>query len=295
MSTSIFSELCIFTTLTLVTATNANADPVTISKPAPVKISNCRIVLIDHVILACDRSGILKNIECKEGLPVSTKQVIAVIADEVAQANLAVAIKKANNDVDVRFQRKASDMAILEHRKSAEANKKAADAGSGLVPIALMEVEKLKLASEKATLAIQQAEHELEMNRLNADVTRAELATFTVRAEFDGVITRVFRKKGEAVRQGDPIAELVNTDRVRLEGRVGLGDLRHARQGGKVSVRLSIPDLDLPEEQEVFDGQITFVDLTSDPVTHETRFFAEVRNRNNILRAGLMAEVLMED
>jgi membrane fusion protein (multidrug efflux system) len=295
MSTSKLLDLSLVAILASMTSTPAHAEPVTASKPSAVKISNCRIVLIDHVTLACDRPGILKNIECKEGLPVSTKQVIAVIADEVARANLAVATKKADNDVDIRFQRKASDLALLEHRKSAEANKKAIDSGSGLVPIALMEVEKLKLASEKASLAIQQAEHELEMNRLNAEVARAELATFTVRAEFDGVITRLFRKKGEAVKQGDPIAELVNTDRVRLEGRIGLADLRHARQGGKVNVRLSVPDLDLPEEREIFEGQITFVDLTSDPVTHETRFFAEVRNRNNILRAGLMAEVIMED
>src|SRR5262249_51379748 len=159
----------------------------------------------------------------------------------------------------------------IEYRKSAEANKKAAENQRGLIPVAIMELEKLKLAAEKSTLSIEHAVHELAINRLNADVARAELATFAVRAEFNGVVTRVFKKKGEAVRQGDPIVELINPDRVRIEGRIGLAHLRYATQGGSVRVRLSVPDLDLPEEQEEFYGNITFVDLVSDPVTHETR------------------------
>ncbi len=280
----------------LLSARNLRAD-----EPAPppvgtrqIQITDCRIVLIDHVTLACDRTGILKTIECKEGQNVAARQLLAVIADDVARANLAVAEKKAENDVEVRFSRKASDLAEFEYRKSFEANKKAIENGKGLIPVALMEVEKLKLAAGKAALSVEQAGHEFEVDRLNVSVARAELATFSVRAEFAGVVTRVFKKKSEAVRQGDPIVELIDTNRVRIEGRIGLADLRFARQGGKVRVRLSVPDLDLPEEKEEFDGKITFVDLTSDPVTHETRVFAEVHNRDNILRAGLMAEMILE-
>lgn len=258
-----------------------------------VRIADCRIVLIDHVILACDRSGILKSVEFKEGMPVQARQEVALVADEVAVANLSLAERKGSNDVEVRFNRKASEIAETEYRKNAEANKKAADAGKGN-PVALLEVEKLRLAAEKAVLSIEQAEHELLLNKLTAEVSRAELATYSVLAEFDGVVTRVYRKKGEAVRQGDPIVEVVNTDRVRIEGRIDLADLKYAKQGAKVTVRLSVPDLDLPEEREEFSGQITFVDLISDPVTHETRIFADVRNKDNILRAGLTAEMILQ-
>lgn len=264
-----------------------------VSNRSPVRIADCRIVLIDHVVLACDRSGILKSIEFKEGMHVQARQEVALVADDVAIANLALAERKAANDVEVRFSRKASEIAETEYRKNAEANRKAADAGKGN-PVALLEVEKLRLAAEKAVLSIEQAEHELLLNKLTADVSRAERATYAVVAEFEGVVTRIYRKKGEAVRQGDPIVEVVNTDRVRIEGRIDLADLKYAKQGAKVKVRLSVPDLDLPEEREEFEGQITFVDLISDPVTHETRIFADVRNKNNILRAGLTAEMILE-
>lgn len=258
-----------------------------------VRIADCRIVLIDHVVLACDRSGILKSVEFKEGMHVQARQQVALVADEIAVANLSLAERKGSNDVEVRFNRKASEIAETEYRKNAEANKKAADAGKGN-PVALLEVEKLRLAAEKAALSIEQAEHELLLNKLTADVARAELASYSVLAEFDGVVTRIYRKKGEAVRQGDPIVEVVNTDRVRIEGRIDLADLKFAKQGAKVKVRLSVPDLDLPEEREEFSGQITFVDLISDPVTQETRIFADVRNKDNILRAGLTAEMILE-
>ncbi|MDB5348444.1 MAG: czcB 4 [Schlesneria sp.] len=258
-----------------------------------VRIADCRIVLIDHVVLACDRSGILKSVEFKEGMQVQARQQVALVADEIAIANLSLAERKGGNDVEVRFNRKASEIAETEYRKNAEANKKAADAGKGN-PVALLEVEKLRLAAEKAVLSIEQAEHELLLNKLTAEVSRAELASYSVLAEFDGVVARIYRKKGEAVRQGDPIVEVVNTDRVRIEGRIDLADLKYAKQGAKVKVRLSIPDLDLPEEREEFSGQITFVDLISDPVTHETRIFADVRNKDNILRAGLTAEMILE-
>lgn len=259
-----------------------------------IRISDCRIVLIDHVILACDRSGILKSIECKEGQRVSGRQEVARIADDVAVANVAVAAKKAANDVEIRFARKACEMAEVEYRKNLLANEANNHAGKTFAAIPLMEIEKLKLAAEKGRLSIEQAQNELALNKLHADVARAEHATYSVFAEFDGVVTRVFKKKGEAVRQGDPIAELVSPDRVRIEGRVELSHLRFARQRAKIRVRLTVPELDLPEENEEFEGHITFVDLVSDPVTHETRIYGEVKNRDNILRAGLMAEMLLE-
>ena len=88
-----------------------------------IRLDDCRIVLIQHVTLACDRSGIVKAVEFKEGQQVLAKQHVALIADEVARANLAVAEKKARNDVDERFARKASQLAEVELKRSLAANK----------------------------------------------------------------------------------------------------------------------------------------------------------------------------
>ncbi len=279
--------------LLIVFAATSGADDKSNSpgSPQPVRVLDCQITLIDHVTLASDRSGILKHVEFKEGQSVVSGSQVALIADEVAKANLAVAEKKASNDTEVRFAKVARDAAENEYNMAVESNKKS---GNALRAVAQVDIDKARLAADKAALSIQQAEHELALNKLNRDVTAAELKTYSVLAGFDGVITKIYKKKDEAVRQGDPIAEIVNTDRVRIEGRVKLADLPFAKQGAKVLVHLFVEEFDLPEEQETFEGKITFVDLVSDKIDRTTRVFAEVQNRDNILRAGLRAEMVIE-
>jgi len=280
--------------LMLLTASSAADDP---ALPLPgvrrVRLEKCHITLIDHVTLASDRTGILKSVEFKEGNSVVAGSLVALIADEVAQANLAVAEKKASNEVELEFSKIAKKAADSELNRLIKANQIAVDKG-GKEPVPQLEIDKAKLAADKAGLSIQQAEHELGLSKLNAAVTAAELKTYSVLAQFDGVVTRIFRKKGEAVRQGDPVAEIVNTDRVRVEGNVPFSDLRYARQGAKVLVRLNTVHPDDRHANEVFEGKITFVDVVSEPIDRTTRIYAEVRNRENILRVGLEAVMEIE-
>ena len=280
--------------LMLLTASSAADDP---ALPLPgvrrVRLEKCHITLIDHVTLASDRTGILKSVEFKEGNSVVAGSLVALIADEVAQANLAVAEKKASNEVELEFSKIAKKAADSELNRLIKANQIAVEKG-GKEPVPQLEIDKAKLAADKAGLSIQQAEHELGLSKLNAAVTAAELKTYSVLAQFDGVVTRIFRKKGEAVRQGDPVAEIVNTDRVRVEGNVPFSDLRYAKQGAKVLVRLNTVHPDDRHANEVFEGKITFVDVVSEPIDRTTRIYAEVRNRQNILRAGLEAVMEIE-
>lgn len=260
-----------------------------------VPVEECRITLLDQVTLASDRAGIIKSLEFKEGQTVGVGSRIALIADEVARANLAVAEKKAKNDVEVKFAKVARDAAEKEFKMmETMAKESREDSADRLQAVAEAEVDKAKLARDKAVLSIDHAVHELELAKLNYEVTAAELKTYSVMSDFDGVVTRIFKKKGEAVRQGDPVAEIINTNRVRIEGRVRLSALPYATQGAKVLVKLSVDEIDLPDEDVEFEGRITFVDPVSDPVDLTTRIYAEVQNRDNILRPGLEAQMEIE-
>ncbi len=286
------SAKCLGLLLLFAAASVADDKSILPTKSHRVRLEYCKIALIDHVMLAADRTGILKSMEYKEGQSVLEGTQIALIADEVAVATLAVAEKKASNEVEIKFAKIARVAAETEWKRMFDANSNAAKkSGDDARPVSLIEVDKARLAADKAALSIQQAEHELEVNTRDRNVKAAELKTYSVFAPFDGVLTQIVKKRGEAVRQGDPVAEIINTDRVRIEGRVKLADLRYAKVGAKVFVRLSVEDLDMPEEKELFEGKITFVDLVSDPIEKTTRVFAEVQNRENILRAGLDAEM----
>lgn len=256
------------------------------SKPAKngngaVELGRCRIKLIDQVTLASDRTGILSFVEVGEGDVVSAEQNIAGLMDDVAQANLAIATKKSQNDIEIRFSKKAAELAQAEYDKALEANRTVKNA----VPD--IEVRRLKLAAEKSLLQIEQAEHQKRLDELSRDQAQAELNTYRVKAPFDGVVTRVFKKKGEAVRQGDPILELASTRRVRVEGDIEIQHVSVVRPGCRVLVRLDIPEVDLEIEKETFEGRVEFVDVTVQPVSRQVRIWAEVQNRDEILRSGL--------
>jgi membrane fusion protein, multidrug efflux system len=280
------SAVCLALLAAFVAPLLCAADPA--SKPAaPIEIGRCRIKLIDQVTLASDRSGIISYVEAEEGHEVQEGQKIAGLMDEVAAANLAIAQKKSENDVEIRFSTKAAELAQAEYDKALEANKIVKNA----VPD--IEVRRLKLAAEKSTLQIEQADHQRKLDALTRDQAQAELNTYRVKVPFDGTVTRVFKHKGEAVRQGDPILELASTRRVRVEGDLDIQHLTHVRPGCRVVVQLDIPEVDLDIEKETFEGRVEFVDVNVQPVSRQVRIWARVQNRGDILRAGLSTRMII--
>ena len=274
----------------------AEGPPEKPESPSGILVKECRIVLSDQIQLSCDRAGILKTIDVKEGDHVSANQRVALLADEVAAAMLAVAELKGNDDAEVRVKQKAAELAKTEYEKSSSAK---------IGVVAVLEVEKLRLNAAKAALEVELAKKENALSQLEAKKVKAELDTYSVLAKIEGTITQIYKKEGEAVRQGDPIAKLVNTERVRIEGKLKLAELKYAKKGGKVIVRLNLQKyrdnpknnvngLDFPEERLEFEGRILLVDPESDGVAHETKVIAEVHNPDNVLRAGLHADMYLQ-
>lgn len=268
------------------------ADDKVAPKPArSVRIDKCHITLIDYVPLSFDRAGVLKALEFKEGDSIEKGALLAVLADDVAQANLAVAEKEASNGVELEFAHVAKKAADSELKRMLNANQIAVEKG-GKEPVAQLDIDKARLAADKAGLSIQQAEHELGLKKLKAKVSAAELDTYSIRAGFEGVVHKIFKKRGEAVRQGDPVIEILNTGRVRVEGYVSAAELQFARRGAKVRVWANDADRGPVDKNEFLEGQITFVASVSDPIDRMTRVYADIQNRDDILRGG--HEAIME-
>ncbi|MGQ0635315.1 MAG: efflux RND transporter periplasmic adaptor subunit [Planctomycetaceae bacterium] len=253
-----------------------------------VELTKCTIKLIDEAILAADRAGVIGAITPREGDLVKDGQVLAALNDEVPRAALAIAEKEAESDVDIRYAEKAGQVSQAEYEKAVEANQTQAR----VVPE--VEVKRLKLAAEKSLLELEAAKLRQAVNQLKRDQAQAELRTYQVRAPFDGFVRRVYRVQGEAVRQGDPVLELVNPRRVRVDGVIDIRDAWRVKPGAEVSVRLDIPDFDLDIEKQSFKGRIVFVDVKAEPVEQNVPVWAEVDNPENILRAGLQARMTID-
>lgn len=265
----------------LVAATPA-AEP---KRPGEIVLMGCRVKIIDQIPLASDRAGVLSEMNLREGDPVTARQRVARIRDDVIQAQLAIAQQKAEYTAEISAKEKSHHLTLNVLRQAQDANRATART------VTQLEMEKMSLDVETAAFEIEKAKHELQVHKLERDQASAELQAYGITAPFSGVVTKVFKKRGEAVRQGDPVIELTSTERVRVDGWLDLPDSFRVSQGMPVKVQLDVENYDLPEEKQVFDGRVTFVDVVVEPTGEKVKISAEVINHDNILRAGLTARM----
>jgi len=257
-------------------------------EPAPagrpgrtIRVDRPLVVPLDEVVLSCERPGILWEVPVREGDTVSDGQLLAKLKDDVAKAALAVAEAEAASDVDIRYAQAATGVAQLEYERMQDANRRVAQA----VPD--VEVRKARLAAEKAALEIEKATQAREVHLLKRDEAAVQLETYRIEAPFDGFVSRVYLSRGASVKQGDPVIELVNTKKVRVEGYVAVGDLARVRRGSAVVVQLDPAEAGKDAAKQAYPGKVVFVDVKSTPAEHMVRVWAEVDNLDNTLRPGL--------
>ena len=276
---------CVVSLQVPIQAQERTSPPTTIG--GAIDVAQCRVTLIDRVTLASARAGVAVFVEAREGDRVRARQVVARLDSTVAEASLAIAQQKASSTIERRMARNLVELSRAEYDKAIQANQKLE--GGGV--FADIEVRRLKLSVDKSGLQYEQAENEQLIHSLSAKQIEAELKTYSVESPFDGIVTRVHRSKGEAVSLGDPLVEVVNLSRVRVEGYVGIVEGLRIKQGTPVTVKLDLPDVDLPEERLEFPGKLVFVDVGVEPVTGQIRVWAEVLNSEGILRSGLPARM----
>ncbi|HAW29764.1 MAG TPA: hypothetical protein DCY03_16845 [Planctomycetaceae bacterium] len=249
-----------------------------------ITVNNCRIKLIDRVILGSDRPGVLEFVEPNEGELVKKGQVIAALKSDALQAAKATAKKKATNDIEIRYSQKARDTAYVELEMNLDINKRVRNT------ISKLDIKRLTLNAEKSDLQIEQAQLEFEMNKLQLNEIDAQIEETKIVAPFDGIVTKKFRSTGEVVRHGDEVLELVSTKRVKVESYVNIEDTWMFQVGTPVEVQLDIPGVRLPIEEKTYTGKIIFIDVEVEPIHGKSiRVWAEVENRDNDLKAGYMA------
>jgi multidrug efflux pump subunit AcrA (membrane-fusion protein) len=270
-------------------ASSGQAAPNSASKPSSsVRVDKCTIKLIDDVQLATERTGIIKTIHVKEGSVVKAGDTLIELKDEVARAAHARAEKEASNDIEVRYAKKAHEFSLAELEVALDTNRRV----PGAVP--LIEIKKLQLGAERAKLQIENAEFQFDINKLKRDETQAMLDIYVIKAPFGGRVNKVHKHEGEAVREGEaaPILDLVDTSKVYVEGNVPVRDIWAIQASATVRVSLDFPDADLPQEKETFEGRIISIDAKV--LIDKVRVRAEVVNRDDILKSGLYATMIIE-
>jgi multidrug resistance efflux pump len=252
---------------------------------SPPVLHGCVVSLIYEAQFPGQEPGVLLELNAKEGQEVKEGDLLGKTDDtqpymqgRIAMEEHKAAVEKANNDVDVRYAEKATELAATEYEKSKAANDKTPGAVSDI------ELRRLYLTYQRGGLETERAKSERKVAAFTAAAKAVEIEAakeamerHEIRAPANGVIAQVHLHKGEWVKPGDPVLHLMQLDRLRVEGYVDLAKFSPSQVLNRpVTVQAM-----LQGRKVEFTGKITFVSPLVegvDSATSSYRVKAEVEN-----------------
>lgn len=254
----------------------------------PLEVESVVLRLIAEADVPAQEAGVLTNVAVREGDAVKKDAVLATIDDQVARmAELAAKLKyevaheKATNDVQVRYARKAAEVAEAElHRSTESVARFAKSVSQSQLDVERLNLEKSKLEAEQADHNQQVATLEMKSAQNELDAAKVQLARRRIVAPFDGTVVQVFVRLGEWVEPGQKALRIVDTRRLKAEGFLNAADAGGQLLGAPVELTLE------GRTGESFPGKLSFVSPEVDPITGQVRVWAEIDNRSGALRPG---------
>ncbi len=235
----------------------SRAKPIKVSvitiKPTPIK----DLLLLPgetdawhDVRLASEIDGIVEWIDPREGEAVNEGQLIATI--EVSALKAALDHAQASFDLaDKLYQRR-------------------------------------KLLSERNVIAKEELDRSLNERTLalsNLRRAKVEYERGFLHAPINGLVNHLHVDVGEFVDRGNPVADLVNVDKIKINVNVPELDVRYLRGGQKAMVTVdAFPGRRLT-------GKIDFVAYKADPATKTFRVRVLIHNPEREIRPGMIVRV----
>ncbi len=206
----------------------------------------------EDVVLSAERGGRVEWIGPKEGERVRKGQLIAKIDLSALDASL-------------RKARASYQLA----KEQSERRKK------------LYEQEFISLEE------LDKAETELRLAKSNLDEAQVAYDQGMIRSPIDGVVNELHVDPGEFVGQGDPVAEVVNTDIIDVRLGVPELDVRYLSMGQPVSVTVDA------YPGQTWEGQVTFLAYKASLSTRTFAAKVTVPNSDGRIRPGMIARATL--
>lgn len=270
------------------------APRITVSEKAgsdKLVLESALVTIIEEVEIPAKVEGVLAAVDAREGRMIEAGAVLARIED--AEARLAhqrakiefeIADKQAKNELKVRVARKAAEFAKTELKRAQDASEKIK------ATVSETEIDRLRLAAEKAVLEIDQAIHEQESALLTSQLKENEMKLTqqavdrrAIVSPISGMVVQVNSHSGEWVPAGKTVVRVLRVDRLRVEGFVDARLLTGDLVGRRVTLRADPAGTAATE----YEGAVVFVSPEADPVNKTVRVWAEVENKKLTLRPGL--------
>ena len=273
-------------------------------------LTDCIISAKDHIQLPAQQAGVIWRLETEdgqsveEGFIVRKDEMIGKLDDQDATARRDAAVLdhqvamaetlKAESNVKAAIA--TVDVAKSEVEESVYINKRSPNA------IPATQLRRQDLTVTRSAMEKDVADRDVEVAGLTTELRQAQVTVAEINlnkhrivSPLDGVLVQLYRKPGEWVSPGDPIARIVRMDKLRVEGFVDASRyLPEDIDGCAVTVIIRRAN----REPEEFKSTISFVSPIVE-ASGDYRVWAEVENRNSrgkhwVLRPGMEAEMRIE-
>ncbi len=198
--------------------------PASSNSERSLRADNCMVKFIQNVRVPAETEGRITELKIVEGSTVSPGDLLAIVDD--SQSLLNVELKKAEereaelnaiDDVNIR------NAVNTERSANAEAEAYKELRREGATPY--WEMEKKILEAETAKLRIELAEGQQKIakvqfvgKRTERELAEMELGRRRIVAPFGGYVESRIAQLGEWVQAGSPVLQLVQLDKLRIEG-----------------------------------------------------------------------------
>ncbi|MBI2478598.1 MAG: HlyD family efflux transporter periplasmic adaptor subunit [Planctomycetia bacterium] len=273
-------------------------------------LSDCIVSAKDHIQLPAQQAGVILLLETEDGLTieegfiVSAGQLIGKLDDEdpaarreAAALDHQVAMKehaKAKSNVEAAVA--TEDVAKAEVEESHDVNRRVPNS------IPDTQVRRQVLTAVRSAMEKHVAERDVEVALFTTDLRQQQVTIADINLKkhqlvspLDGILVQLYRKPGEWVSPGDPVARIVRMDTLRVEGFVDASRyLPEDIEGREVTIIIRRPN----REAEEFKSTISFVSPIIE-ASGDYRVWAEVENRTSkgkhwVLRPGMEAEMQID-
>jgi len=271
-----------------------------------LRAENCIVKTIQNIRVPAGAEGRITQMLITEGANVAAGELLALIDD--TQAKLALNLRKAEereaelnalNDVNLRDAKNSERSAKAEAEAYKELRRE------GAVPY--WEMEKKILEADRATLRIELAQLQEDVakvqyvaKRSERELAEHELSRRQIVAPFAGFIENRVAQLGEWVQAGSPIIQLVQLDKLRVEGDIDA--LRNPGQitrgtPAKVMIHANTRRSEGASADAItLDAKVGFVSSEID-LNHRYRIWVEIDNQQIgedwVFKPGMEADIVV--
>jgi WD40 repeat protein/biotin carboxyl carrier protein len=171
-----------------------------------------------------------------EGDTVAAGQLLGVLDDQLSRDDWGIRVTKVKSSrADLEAAIKTND----ELRQRYDTQLKLKGAGTGITPEE--EVRGAKLAWERASCDVVSKREAVALAERELSQAETVLRMHQIRSSAAGVIKKIYKRPGEAVKTYEPVFQVHNVERLRAEGMVSVEYLARLRPGMRALVEPSQP------------------------------------------------------